>query len=781
VHINSFTFNLFSFYLSQNELILLASIINDKIVFRKVVNDQISVNEQMDCNLLVELEQYSPGKKEMSSFSNRFTYFPSLFLFFSSKNKLGQNEKAIHFNPLFSSKITLGVPGTGELLAQLKEKSLIFRDVTIPDLKKESLYKVWMDKLIRPKYTLTKIIEQEKDDSSNKNKKKKMKRIEAPPPPANTSSSASPGPQAQQPPAEENIDDTWTSLVVNPSSLPQEEDERGGRQALQNALAEPSIIFSTISNCEEGLICMNINPQITQAVTGYQDSIVRVWRLDENVDQLKENRHSQVPHFGRNLTNNKNYHFEMNEVLPKPKDAFTADYIISHKQQEELNNNNSSSNNNNNSGNSMKTPKRQHFPMTELKGHSGPIYSVDQNYSQRLVLSSSADESIRLWDTSVLQCVGKYSCSSIAWEVRFNAVLDYYFAAANQDSTVTLYSTDRILPLRMFTGHISDVNCVTWHGNNTSIASGSDDRTVRLWDIRSANCHRLLKGSNSAITSVQICPVGNLLAAGNELGKIYLYDLRSSRILSVLQGHDNHTAVYSLSFNNENNTLVSGGEDCSVRIWDLWPSFETTFLSTTAYQVNAPVNSTGNNGNINGIHNSHNNTTSSSSHGAPETHPTTSSSAVTPVPAGTETVASATVHGSSSASSSSSSSFGNYITKVLKPKHSFFTKASPVYQVGFTKDNLMYGGGPCSFLTAASKTYFFFALYFDLLLTQLSLGSREKYLFATSSNTSSGNPTGGGTSKKGSIALMTNAAESNISEQEAINLLGINAPTSSNS
>jgi WD40 repeat protein len=611
---------------------------------------------------------------------------------------------------LFSSKITLGVPGTGELLAQLKEKSLIFRDVTIPDLKKESLYKVWMDKLIRPKYTLTKIIEQEKDDSSNKNKKKKMKRIEAPPAPqvTTTSSSASPGPQqAQQPPPpEENIDDTWTSLVVNPSSLPPEEEERGsGRQVLQNALAEPSIIFSTISNCEEGLICMNINPQITQAVTGYQDSVVRVWRLDENVDQLKENRHSQVPHFGRNLTNNKNYQFEMNEVLPKPKDAFTADYILSHKQQEELNNNNSSSsNNNNNSSNSMKTPKRQHYPMIELKGHSGPIYSVDQNYSQRLVLSSSADETIRLWDTSVLQCVGKYSCSSIAWEVRFNAVLDYYFAAANQDSTVTLYSTDRILPLRMFTGHISDVNCVTWHGNNTSVASGSDDRTVRLWDIRSANCHRLLKGSNSAITSVQICPVGNLLAAGNELGKIYLYDLRSSRILSVLQGHDNRTAVYSLSFNNENNTLVSGGEDCSVRIWDLWPSFETTFLSTAAYQVNAPVNSS-NNSNVNSNHNSHSNitTTSSSSHVALETHPTNTSSAVTPVPAGTETTvsSSASVHGSSL----SSPSFGNYITKVLKPKHSFFTKASPVYQVGFTKDNLIYGGGPCSFLTAASKTF----------------------------------------------------------------------------
>jgi transcription initiation factor TFIID subunit 5 len=432
---------------------------------------------------------------------------------------------------------------------------------------------------------------------------------------------------------------------------------------------EPSIIFATISNCDEGLICMNINTNVAQAVTGYQDSIVRVWRLDENVDENREKK--KVPFFGRNL---KNYKYELNEVLPKPKEAFSSDYV--RHQQQLLEQSQAAT-----SSSSLDTPRRQRYPMIELKGHSGPIYSVDQNSSNRLILSSSADESIRLWDTSILQCVAKYSCNSISWDAKFNPILDYYFASANQDTTVTIYSTDRILPLRMLTGHISDVNCVAWHGNNTFLASGSDDRTIRLWDIRSAQCNRLLKGSNSPITSIQICPVGNLLAAGNELGKIYLYDLRSSRILSVLQGHD--SCVNVVSFNPENNTLVSGGQDCSVRIWDLFPAFETSFISTPAYQINPP-------------------SFPSKDPSANDLHHSTSNISGLNALGQVQNSANSSVVGGIN-HQNQANNFENYITKVIKPKHSFYTKASPVYNVGYTKENLVYGGGPCSFVSAASK------------------------------------------------------------------------------
>jgi WD40 repeat protein len=586
----------------------------------------------------------------VSAFSVSFSTFPLAL-------DLGRNEPASTQTSLLSSKITLGVPGTGELLIHMKEKSLLFRDLVLPDLKKEPLYKVWVDKLIRPKAILKKITE-----NAEGNQKKTRK-------------SSSNG---QYIDGESSIDDTWTSLIVHPFDK-SSADEKG------NSL-EPSIIFGTISNSDEGLICMKFNSSVTQAVSGYSDSVVRVWRLDEG-DNKEDNRNdlsqqSSSSFFGRLLPNS-SYHLD--EISPKPKEAFNPEYIYNQKLKQSYASSSSSS-----SFSSSSSNGRSRYPLIELKGHSGPVYSVDINNTDRLVLSSSADETIRLWDTAILQSVVKYSCNSISWNCVFNPILDYYFASANQDSTITVYSTDRILPIRMMTGHISDVNCVSWHGNNTFLASGSDDRTIRLWDIRNAHCNRLLKGSNSPITSISICSLGNLLAAGNELGKIYLYDLRSSRILSVLQGHEG--PVNSVAFSSDLSSIVSGSSDCSVRIWDLTSVYETAFTSTAAYQVNAPPNP---------------NTfpllpASSSSVMNTASSPVATAAVSSPGPVQTTAPPTPTA----TSSSSEMVGFANYITKVIKPNHSFFTKASPVYHVGYTETNLVYGGGPCSFVSAASKFLF---------------------------------------------------------------------------
>lgn len=112
------------------------------------------------------------------------------------------------------------------------------------------------------------------------------------------------------------------------------------------------------------------------------------------------------------------------------------------------------------------------LPMIELRGHSRTIYGVSQFsytnhlindstandmkndtsngeyfHDDRLVVTCSADETIRLWDTAVSQCVGKYTCVSPSWDVSFSP-LGYYFASANQDKSSTLYSTDRVAPIR---------------------------------------------------------------------------------------------------------------------------------------------------------------------------------------------------------------------------------------------------------------------------------------------------------------------------------------------
>lgn len=588
----------------------------------------------------------------------------------------GVNEKPI--NIMLYTKTQFGVLGNGLLANILKEKFAIFRDIEYPDYKKD-YYKIWIEKIIRPKFILKKInannASANANSSSSSNSANGLNGNSAG---SNSSDLDRQGGQGTDS-GKDNENTAWTNLFMKNSgnedilaALATNKEASGATASSSSSSSaagkkgnplDPSIIFATIGNADEGLVCMDINNSVTQVATGYLDSIVRVWRLDPSSD---ETTLDNPPFFGRSLSkynNGSNNTFELEEILPKTKDQLLNQHVNKRMKREQGSEN-------------------DRYPMIELKGHTGPIYSLSQNSNDRLLISSSSDESIRLWDLSVLQTVGKYHTNSIAWDSQFNTDLDYYFATANQDTTVTVYATDRTNPLRMMTGHISDVNCVTWHPNNTLLASGSDDRTIRIWDLKGES-RRLLKGSNSPITSLAISSIGTILAAGNELGKIYLYDMRSSRILSVLQGHDS-SPIYSLAFSQDNQCLVSGSGDCSVRIWDLVPAYDTSFTTAPAYQLNSfhvkPM----------ALSTSIGSNTASSSSGI-----------------GGSSSGSG-IGGSSSLSGSSNTAnahkvFTNYITKVMKPKHTFFTKSTPVYKVGYHSSNMIYAGGPVSFAAATSK------------------------------------------------------------------------------
>ena len=78
-------------------------------------------------------------------------------------------------------------------------------------------------------------------------------------------------------------------------------------------------------------------------------------------------------------------------------------------------------------------------------------------------------------------------------------------------------------------GHQSDVDVVAWHPNSHFIATGSSDRTVRLWDVAMGSCCRLMGAQTSCLTSLAFSPDGRQLVAGTEDGSIAVYDLGSAR------------------------------------------------------------------------------------------------------------------------------------------------------------------------------------------------------------------------------------------------------------
>ena len=79
---------------------------------------------------------------------------------------------------------------------------------------------------------------------------------------------------------------------------------------------------------------------------------------------------------------------------------------------------------------------------------------------------------MRLWDLSNKLCLMTYKGVQPFWAVEFSP-LGNYFVTGSSDSTACIWRTDHVHPLRILSGHLSDVNCVKFHPNCNYVLTGS--------------------------------------------------------------------------------------------------------------------------------------------------------------------------------------------------------------------------------------------------------------------------------------------------------------------
>lgn len=99
-----------------------------------------------------------------------------------------------------------------------------------------------------------------------------------------------------------------------------------------------------------------------------------------------------------------------------------------------------------------------------------------------------------------------------------------------------------------------------------TLASGSDDLTVRLWDVASRAPLGVLRGHHGAVRSVSFAPGGRRLASSGNDGTVRVWDTSSGHSLATFTGHTG--AVRAVAFSPDGDTLASGGIDGTLRLWD---------------------------------------------------------------------------------------------------------------------------------------------------------------------------------------------------------------------
>lgn len=221
-----------------------------------------------------------------------------------------------------------------------------------------------------------------------------------------------------------------------------------------------------------------------------------------------------------------------------------------------------------------------------LYGHTDTVLSLDVFKKGFLFASCAKDRSVRVWqmdsDSGQVHCVAQGSNHTNAvGSITCSRMKTSFIVSGSQDCTLKVWDLPadlsttgadihQLTPRTTEKAHDKDVNSVALSPNDKLLATGSQDRTAKLWSLAGEGAVGMLgvfRGHRRGVWAVCFSPVDQVLASSSADGVTKLWSLQDFSCLKTFEGHD--ASVLKVVFVSRGTQLLTSGSDGLVKLWTI--------------------------------------------------------------------------------------------------------------------------------------------------------------------------------------------------------------------
>jgi len=266
--------------------------------------------------------------------------------------------------------------------------------------------------------------------------------------------------------------------------------------------------------------------------------------------------------------------------------------------------------------------KNGRFKCSVLQGHKENISSIIFNGSK--IVSASYDSTIKVWDYYSNECIDTLMNKTTVTTMQFDHTNKKIITGSNQgfvniwnletktlesttkahygfigclkgnynssifctgskDKELAIWDIDRGCLIRKMGSHRMGISNIEWCNINPNhlISTGGD--TAKLWDVETGQCLRSLTGDAVIINNSCLSLKDRMVATGGEGPQVTIWDLRQNNYSKLI---NTGSTIYSLQYEPEWNSMVTGNKDNMVKCWKV----DTSSLDQTFMGHTSPVN-----------------------------------------------------------------------------------------------------------------------------------------------------------------------------------------------